>query len=220
MIGEEMERFGIHLWLAPAMNIQRSPLCGRNFEYYSEDPVVSGNIAAAITQGVQSHKGCGTTIKHFALNNQETNRTASNSIVSERAIREIYLRNFEICVKKSAPEAIMSSYNLVNGVHVNNSKDFLTYVLRDEWGYEGIVMTDWYAVGGMMTQADERCNKHPAGMASGCIYAGNDLTMPGMSADYEDMMSAMNNKDAKYTITRAELQQTAKRVLNTVLRLA
>lgn len=220
MVGKEMEQFGIHLWLAPAMNIQRSPFCGRNFEYYSEDPVVSGNIAAAITQGVQSHKGCGTTTKHFALNNQETNRTASNSIVSERAIREIYLRNFEICVKKSAPEAIMSSYNLVNGEHVNNSKDFLTYVLRDEWGYEGIVMTDWYAVGGMMAQADERCNKHPAGMASGCIYAGNDLTMPGMSADYEDMMNALNNKDAKYPITRAELQQTAKRVLNTVLRLA
>ncbi|MDD7739696.1 MAG: glycoside hydrolase family 3 N-terminal domain-containing protein [Fusicatenibacter sp.] len=220
MVGEEMEQFGIHLWLAPAMNIQRSPLCGRNFEYYSEDPVVSGNIAAAITLGVQSHKGCGTTIKHFALNNQESNRMASNSIASERAIREIYLRNFEICVEKSAPETIMSSYNLVNGEHANNSKDIQTYVLRDEWGYKGTVMTDWYAVGGMMSQAGGRTDKHAAGLASGCIHAGNDITMPGMQSDFDDMLHALDNKDAKYPITRAELQVTAKRVLRTVLKLA
>ena len=215
-----MEQFGIHLWLAPDMNIQRSPLCGRNFEYYSEDPVVSGNIAAAITLGVQSHKGCGTTIKHFALNNQESNRMASNSIASERAIREIYLRNFEICVEKSAPETIMSSYNLVNGEHANNSKDIQTYVLRDEWGYKGTVMTDWYAVGGMMSQAGGRTDKHAAGLASGCIHAGNDITMPGMQSDFDDMLHALDNKDAKYPITRAELQVTAKRVLRTVLKLA
>lgn len=220
MIGQEMELFGIHLWLAPAMNIQRSPLCGRNFEYFSEDPVVSGNIAASITLGVQEHKGCGTTIKHFALNNQESNRMASNSIASERAIREIYLRNFEICVEKSAPETIMSAYNLINGEHANNSKDLQTYVLRDEWGYEGTVMTDWYAVGGIMSQVSGRCNKHPMGFASGCIRAGNDLTMPGMKADFDDMMNALDNKAAKYPITRSELQVTAKRVLNTVLRLS
>ncbi len=220
MVGKEMEQFGIHLWLAPAMNIQRSPLCGRNFEYYSEDPVVSGNIAAAVTLGVQSHKGSGTTIKHFVLNNQETNRMVSNSIASERAMREIYLRNFEICIEKSSPETVMSSYNLVNGEHANNSKDIQTYVLRDEWGYEGTVMTDWYAVGGMISQSGGRTDKYPAGSASGCIHAGNDITMPGMKADFDDMMNALENKDAKYPITRAELQVTAKRVLNTVLRLA
>lgn len=220
MVGEEMEQFGVHLWLAPAMNIQRSPLCGRDFEYLSEDPVVSGKIAAAITLGVQSHKGCGTTIKHYALNNQESNRMASNSIVSERALREIYLRNFEICIEGSAPETVMSSYNLINGEHANNSKDIQTYVLRDEWGYEGTVMTDWYAVGDMMSQAAGRVDKHAAGTASGCVHAGNDLTMPGMQADFDDMMNALEKKEARYPITRAELQVSAKRVLNTILRLA
>lgn len=220
LVGKEMEQFGVHLWLAPAMNIQRSPLCGRNFEYYSEDPVVGGRIAAAITNGVQKHKGCGTTIKHFALNNQETNRMASNSIVSERALREIYLRTFEICIRESAPAAVMSSYNLVNGEHANNSKDIQTHVLRDEWGYEGAVMTDWYAVGGMIAAAGGRENKHPAGLASGCIHAGNDLVMPGMEADFEEMLSAVDNPEAKYPITRAELQVTAKRVLEMILKLA
>ena len=219
LVGKEMEQFGIHLWLAPAMNIQRSPLCGRNFEYYSEDPVVSGRIAATITNGVQKHKGCGTTIKHFALNNQETNRMASNSIVSERAFREIYLRTFEICIRESAPAAVMSSYNLVNGEHANNSKDIQTHVLRDEWGYEGAVMTDWYAVGGMIAAAGGRENKHPAGLASGCIHAGNDLVMPGMTADFEEMLSAVDNPEAKYPITRAELQVTAKRVLDMICKL-
>ena len=114
----------------------------------------------------------------------------------------------------------MSSYNLVNGEHANNSKDIQTYVLRDEWGYEGTVMTDWYAVGGMISQSGGRTDKYPAGSASGCIHAGNDITMPGMKADFDDMMNALENKDAKYPITRAELQVTAKRVLNTVLRLA
>ena len=220
LVGKEMEQFGVHLWLAPAMNIQRSPLCGRNYEYYSEDPVVGGRIAAAITNGVQKHKGCGTTIKHFALNNQETNRMASNSIVSERALREIYLRTFEICIRESAPAAVMSSYNLVNGEHANNSKDIQTHVLRDEWGYEGAVMTDWYAVGGMIAAAGGRENKHPAGLASGCIHAGNDLVMPGMEADFEEMLSAVDNPEAKYPITRAELQVTAKRVLEMILKLA
>lgn len=220
LVGKEMEQFGVHLWLAPAMNIQRSPLCGRNFEYYSEDPVVGGRIAAAITNGVQKHKGCGTTIKHFALNNQETNRMASNSIVSERALREIYLRTFEICIRESAPAAVMSSYNLVNGEHANNSKDIQTHVLRDEWGYEGAVMTDWYAVGGMIAAAGGRENKHPAGLESGCIHAGNDLVMPGMEADFEEMLSAVDNPEAKYPITRAELQVTAKRVLEMILKLA
>lgn len=220
IVGDEMEKFGIHLWLAPAMNIQRSPLCGRNFEYYSEDPLVSGLLAAAVTEGVQAHKGCGVTVKHFALNNQETNRMVSNSIASERAIREIYLKGFEICVKKSQPHAVMSSYNLVNGEHTCNSKDIQTYVLRNEWGYQGVVMTDWYAASTMMTSASQRENKHPAGSPAGCIHAGNDIVMPGMQADLDDIMDALSNKDHAYPITRAELQVTAKRVLETVLKLA
>lgn len=220
IVGDEMERFGIHLWLAPAMNIQRSPLCGRNFEYYSEDPLVSGLLAAAVTEGVQAHKGCGVTIKHFALNNQETNRMVSNSIASERAIREIYLKGFEICVKKSQPHALMSSYNLVNGEHACNSKDIQTYVLRSEWGYRGVVMTDWYAASTMMTSASQRENKHPAGSPAGCIHAGNDIVMPGMQADLDDIMDALSNEKHVYPITKAELQITAKRVLETVLKLA
>lgn len=220
IVGDEMERFGIHLWLAPAMNIQRSPLCGRNFEYYSEDPLVSGLIAAAVTEGVQAHKGCGVTVKHFALNNQETNRMVSNSIASERAIREIYLRGFEICVRKAGPHAVMSSYNLINGEHACNSKDILTYVLRNEWGYQGTVMTDWYAAGSMMTGASQRVNKHPVGSPAGCIHAGNDIVMPGMQADLDDILDALSNEKHAYPITKAELQVTARRVLEMVLKLA
>lgn len=219
IVGDEMERFGIHLWLAPAMNIQRSPLCGRNFEYYSEDPLVSGLLAAAVTESVQSHKGCGVTVKHFALNNQETNRTASNSIASERAIREIYLRGFEICVRKTQPHTLMSSYNLVNGEHTCNSRDILTYVLRNEWGFQGMVMTDWYAAGGTMLGVSKGESKHPAGSSAGCIHAGNDLVMPGMQADLDDMMDALSNPEHVYPITKAQLQVTAKRVLETVLKL-
>lgn len=220
IVGDEMEKFGIHLWLAPAMNIQRSPLCGRNFEYYSEDPLVSGLIAAAITEGVQEHKGCGVTIKHFALNNQETNRMFSNSIVSERAIREIYLKGFEICVRKAQPHAIMSSYNLINGEHACDSKDIQTYVLRNEWGYQGVVMTDWFAAGEMMPDAGRRQNKYPAGSPAGCIHAGNDIVMPGMQADLDNIIDALSNKDHAHPITKAELQVSAVRVLKTVLKLA
>lgn len=219
MIGKEMEMFGIHLWLAPAINIQRSPLCGRNFEYYSEDPMVSGRMAAAVTAGVQAYKGCGTTVKHFACNNQETNRMVSNSIVSERALREIYLKTFEICVKESMPCAMMSSYNLINGEHACNSKDVLTYVLRDEWGYQGIVMTDWYAASSIMTETSEREDKYPAGSPAGCVKAGNDLIMPGMPADKESVLEALKSKEVPYPLTKAELQTTARRVLKTILQL-
>lgn len=220
IVGTEMEMFGVNLWLAPAMNIQRSPLCGRNFEYYSEDPLISGLMAAAITEGVQSHKGCGTTIKHFACNNQETNRMMSNSIVSERALREIYLKGFEICVKKSQPHAIMSSYNLINGEHACNSKDILTYVLHDEWGYQGFVMTDWYAVGNVLVAINDRKNKHTTGIPSGCVKAGNDLTMPGTVDDMKQILEALEDTTGAYPITKAELQVTAKRVLEAVLKLA
>lgn len=220
IVGKEMEMFDISLWLAPAMNIQRSPLCGRNFEYYSEDPVLSGCIAAAMTNGVQRHRGCGTTIKHFAANNQETNRLASNSILSERALREIYLKSFEICLAKSTPEALMTSYNLLNGEHTNNSRDIITYVLRDEWGFEGLVMTDWYGADGMMDQTNPRKNKHVPGCASGCIYAGNDIVMPGIQDEFNDIQHALIDKNVTYPINLAMLQQTAKRVLKCIQRLS
>ena len=217
IVGEEMEMFGVNLWLAPALNIHRSPLCGRNFEYYSEDPLVSGKITAAITQGVQNHKGCATTIKHFACNNQETNRLRSNSILSERALREIYLKGFEVAVKESQPKALMTSYNLINDTHSCNSRDLITCALRDEWGYKGIVMTDWYVTSKLMTGDIQ--HKHPEGSAAGCVYAGNDITMPALLSDKMDMLNSIGNKDARYPIERAHLQATGKRVLEKILEL-
>lgn len=215
MIGEEMELFGVHLWLAPAMNIYRSPMCGRNFEYYSEDPVVAGKIPAAITAGVQAHPGCGTTIKHFACNNQETNRYFSNSILSERALREIYLKGFEICVKEAQPHTVMTSYNLINGEHACSSKDLQTYVLRDEWGFQGFVMTDWLVTGGM----GKAGKVHPCASAAGCVKAGNDVIMPGMPSDKEDILNACQDAGHPYALSKAELQTSAKRVLKMILKL-
>lgn len=175
-VAQEMDEFGVTLWLAPGMNIHRNSLCGRNFEYYSEDPLLSGIVAAAMTDGVQSRKGCGTTIKHFACNNQEDNRMHSDSIVSERALREIYLKGFEIAVTKSQPMAIMTSYNLINGVHAANNYDLCTKAARNEWGYQGLIMTDWTT-----THNDSECT------ASGCMRAGNDIVMPGCDTDHENL---------------------------------
>ena len=215
IIGREMEMFGIHLWLAPAHNIHRSPLCGRNFEYMSEDPYLSGCMAAAITNGVQEHEGCGTTVKHFFCNNQETNRTFSNSILSERALREIYLKSFEVCIRKSGPHALMTSYNLVNGEHACNRRDVITHVLRDEWDFKGIVMTDWLVTGGMGSKGE----RHPCASAAGNVWAGNDITMPGMVSDLEDMLAALDGESHNYPISRGDLQACAKRVLGMILRL-
>ena len=216
IVGYEMETFGVHLWLAPALNIYRSPLCGRNFEYYSEDPVVAGLTAASVTKGVQLHKGTGTTIKHFACNNQETNRYGSNSILSERALREIYLKGFEICVKLSQPKSLMTSYNLINGEHSCNSKGIVTYALRDEWGYKGLVMTDWLVTGTFMNNPKA---KHGCASAAGCVKAGNDLVMPGLATDKDDILKALKDKDHPYSITRGELITTAERVLDSILEL-
>lgn len=214
IVGQEMEIFGIQLWLAPALNIMRSPLCGRNFEYYSEDPLLSGEIAAAMTVSVQQHKNCGVTIKHFACNNQETNRYGSNSILSEKALREIYLKGFEICVKKAAPKAIMSSYNLINGEHSANNHDILNDVLRDEWGFGGIVMTDWFSSTNMMNVPG---GKHQNASAAGCIKARNNLIMPGLASDLMDIKAALTEKDHPYAITRLDLLDAAIPVLYTIL---
>lgn len=206
IVGSEMERFGVHLWLAPALNIHRSIRCGRNFEYYSEDPVISGEFAAAITRGVQAHPGCGTTIKHYAANNQELNRTQNNSQASERALREIYLKGFGIAVRKSQPKAVMTSYNLINGVHTAEHKGMINDVLKSEFGYQGIVMTDWT----IADYASEKGCIHPVAKAPNVIMAGGDLFMPGSKADYEDVVKAMQEGKVTREQMRINASRTAK----------
>ncbi len=201
MIGGEMEEFGVTLWLAPGMNIHRNPLCGRNFEYYSEDPLLSGKMAAAITRGVQQVPGCGTTIKHFACNNQEDNRMDSDSILSERALREIYLKGFEIAVKEAQPMSIMTSYNRINGVHAANCYDLCTKAARCEWGFQGVIMTDWTT-----TENGPDCT------AAGCMRAGNDLVMPGAACDRENLKKEL----AKGTLSREDLRACVSRLIHII----
>ena len=207
LVGAEMEEFGVNLWLAPGMNIQKNPLCGRNFEYYSEDPLLAGRCAAADTKGVQKHKGCGTTIKHFACNNQEDNRMHTNAHVGERALREIYLKGFEVAVKESQPLSIMTSYNLINGIHTANNYDLLTAICRNEWGFKGVVMTDWGTTGNSFADASKM--KYGDSTAANCVKCGNDLTMPGSQSDVDSILND--------GVTRAELQACARRILTCVL---
>lgn len=204
LVGEEMERFGVQLWLAPALNIHRDIRCGRNFEYYSEDPLLSGKIAAAITRGVQAYPSCGVTIKHFAANNQEYNRTHNNSMVSERALREIYLKGFEICIREIQPHALMTSYNLLNGVHTSESGELVEDVLRSEWGYQGLVMTDWTVAD--MDQGND-C-KYPAAAEPAIAQSGVDILMPGGNNDYRLLMEALENG----IVSRTRLEESATRV--------
>lgn len=211
VVGSEMERFGIHLWLAPALNIHRSIRCGRNYEYFSEDPLVSGVFAAALTKGVQKHPGCGVTIKHFVANNQETNRYNSNSVVSERALREIYLKGFEICVRLAQPKALMTSYNLLNGIHTSERRDLLEDVLRSEFGFEGIVMTDWVAGSDVLSAGA----KYPAPEAYKVALAGNDLFMPGSQKEIDNLTEAFKNGYIK----RADLMRNAARIYRTAEKL-
>ncbi len=194
--GAEIRENNIAIWLAPALNIHRDPLCGRNFEYYSEDPLVAGKCAAAATRGVQSQK-VAVSIKHFACNSKEANRFGCDSRLSERALREIYLRGFEICVKEGDPWTIMSSYNLLNGQHTSESYELLTCILRDEWGYKGMVETDW---GQKNNPVQE-------------VLAGNDLKMPnGYPAELKAAYEAG-------TITRADLELCVKRIVEMFMKL-
>lgn len=194
--GEELKENNLALWLTPAICIHRSPLCGRNFEYYSEDPFVTGKLAGAMVRGIQSNN-VGATLKHFALNNKETNRKNSDSRVSERAAREIYLKAFEIIVKNENPWAIMSSYNMINGYRASECEDLLTGILRDEWGYEGMVTTDWWT-----------CGEHYKE-----TKAGNDLKMGN---GYPDRVKKAYDNGA---ISRSEMETSVKRILGLILKL-
>ena len=196
-MGNEVLEYGVDVLLSPAMNIHRNPLCGRNFEYFSEDPVLSGKISAAYVRGIQSN-GVGTSVKHFAVNNQETNRAENDSRVDTRALREIYLKGYEITVKESQPWTIMSSYNKLDGEYTQQSYDLLTKILRDEWGFGGIVMTDWG-------------NKEGTVKA---VAAGNDLMMPGSTVEVQRIVDAVKSGE----LSEADLDRNVRNMLNYIVK--
>ena len=196
-IGDEVKRYGADCLLAPALNLHRNPLLGRNFEYYSEDPVISGKTAAAMVRGVQSN-GVGATIKHFALNNQETNRMANDAQVDQQTARELYLKGFEIAVRESQPWAVMTSYNKINGTYAPENENLIEEILRDEWGFQGMVMTDW---GGGRD-------------AVATVKAGNDLLMPGSAQQIQTIIEAVQNG----TLDEKIIDRNVERILEFVAR--
>ncbi|MBR0269274.1 MAG: glycoside hydrolase family 3 protein, partial [Prevotella sp.] len=199
-IGEETMEYGCDVILGPGLNLHRNPLCGRNFEYFSEDPLVTGKMAAAYINGVQS-KGVGTSAKHYAVNSQETDRTSVDERLSARAARELYLRGFEIAVRESQPWTVMSSYNSVNGQYSMGNHDLLTKILRDDWGFKGIVMTDWIGIRGGLRTADE-------------VTAGNDLLEPGQKEQAEQIIAAVE----KGELSMADVDRNVRRMLEYIVK--
>lgn len=208
IVGQEMERYGVDIWLAPGVNLHRNPLGGRNFEYYSEDPFVTAAIASAITRGVQKHPGKGVCVKHMAANNQETNRTSHTACVSERTMREMYLRPFEWTVKDAHPFSIMTSLNCVNGPHGTNSREMATSILQDEWGFDGLITTDWNTT-----------RKDRGASTSACIRAGMHIIMPGSENDL-NLLREGTKKDAspEQAVPLGDLQKSAIGFLRAIIR--
>ena len=197
VMGREVLEYGADLLLAPAVNIIRNPLCGRNFEYFSEDPLLSGKMAAAMVRGIQS-QGVGVSVKHFAANNQETNRLFNSAQVQVRALRELYLRPFEIAVKESSPWSLMASYNRINGVYSQESHDLLTRILRDDWGYKGFVMTDWTGLRNTPAQ----------------VHAGNDLMMPGKKSQIDQIVQAVRSGE----LSLEDVDRNVRRLLQYIVK--
>ena len=197
VMGDEVKHYGVDVLLAPATNIHRNPLNGRNFEYYSEDPLLAGKITAAQIKGVQRN-GVGTSLKHFALNNQETNRTSNNVIGTPRTFREIYLKPFEIAVKESQPWTVMTSYNKINGTYASQRADLITEILRHEWGFNGMVMTDWFGGDNAVQQME----------------AGNELLMPGKLVQREEIRKAVLNG----LLSRDIIDRNVKNILECILK--